>query len=225
MAITDWDISERPREKLIDKGAQALSDAELLAIFLRTGTRGKTAIDLARELIAHAGSLTKLLQLELEQFCQLKGLGLAKYTQIQAVLEMAKRHLLCQIEKTNILSKPEQTKQYLLSNLASQQREVFACIFLDNKNHIISLEILFYGTINAATVHIREIIKSSIKHNAAALILAHNHPSGNVTPSLEDKKITREIISAMQLIDVKVLDHVIIGSNHQTLSFAESGFI
>ena len=122
MAITDWDISERPREKLIDKGAQALSDAELLAIFLRTGTRGKTAIDLARELIAHAGSLTKLLQLELEQFCQLKGLGLAKYTQIQAVLEMAKRHLLCQIEKTNILSKPEQTKQYLLSNLANLAR-------------------------------------------------------------------------------------------------------
>lgn len=225
MAITDWDKNERPREKLINKGANALSDAELLAIFLRTGTKGKTAIDLARDLIAHAGSLNGLLQLGLEEFCQLKGLGLAKYTQIQAVLEMARRHLLCELEQTDLLTKPEQTKNYLLSHLAPYQQEVFACIFLDNKNYIITFAVLFYGTINTATIHIREIVKSTIKHNAAAIILAHNHPSGEVKPSAEDKRITKEIISAMNLIDVRVLDHVIVGNPNRTFSFSEHGLI
>ena len=225
MAIKDWDKSERPREKLISRGPQALSDAELLAIFLRTGIRGKTAIDLARELIQQAGSLNKLLQYNLEQFCQMKGLGIAKYTQIRATLEIARRYLLHQLQETNILSKPEQTRQYLLSHLAHEEREVFACIFLNNRNHILGFETLFYGTINAATVHIREIMKSAIRHNAAGLILAHNHPSGNVTPSHADKKLTQQIIQAMQYMDMRVLDHMIIGSNHQTYSFQEHQLI
>ena len=225
MAIKDWDKSERPREKLLHKGAEALSDAELLAIFLRTGTRGKTAIDLARELIQAAGSLNMLLQYDLEQFCQMKGLGMAKFTQIQAALEIAQRYLLNQLEHTNILTKPEQTRQYLLSQLAHEQREVFACIFLDNKNHIITFETLFYGTINTTTVHIREIVKSALRHNAAGIILAHNHPSGNTNPSASDKHLTRQIMQAMQLVDVRVLDHLIIGSNHHTFSFSEHQLI
>jgi len=224
MSITDWPEQERPREKLLSRGAQALSDAELLAIFLRTGTKGLSAVDLARQLLLQFGSLNALMHTNQADFCKGHGLGDAKYVQLQAVLEMSRRYLHESISNKSTLNNPEETKRFLQSRLAGQQREVFACLFLDNKHQVISFDILFYGTIDGASVYPREVVKSTLKHNAAAVIFAHNHPSGDPEPSQADINITRQLTEALKLIDVRVLDHIIIGLA-STSSLAELGHI
>ncbi|MFA7554583.1 MAG: DNA repair protein RadC [Spongiibacteraceae bacterium] len=224
MAITDWPAAERPREKLLAKGAQALSDAELLAIFLRTGAPGITAVDLARELLGDFGSLRSLLKASSRDFCRGRGLGLAKFTQLQAVLEMSRRHLQEALERGDSLTSPQLTRQYLLSCLRDQQQEQFGCLFLDSQHRVIKFETLFYGTIDAACVYPREVVKRSLQHNAAALILAHNHPSGVAEPSQADQRITERLIKALALVDIRVLDHFVVGDG-ELVSFAERGLI
>ena len=224
MAITDWPSGERPREKLLQRGAEALSDAELLAIFLRTGVAGKTAVDLARELLDEYGSLRPLLEADQKRFCKSLGLGSAKYAQLQAVLEMGKRHLQETLKRGISLENPEQTKAYLVSQLREYPHEVFACLFLDNRHRIIQFDKLFQGTINGASVHPREVVKQALHHNAAAVILAHNHPSGVAEPSQADQQITQLLKQALDLVDVRVLDHIIVGDG-ETVSLAERGML
>ncbi len=223
MAITDWAAEDRPREKLLDKGAHALTDAELLAIFLRTGIKGKTAVDLARDLLQETGGLTHLLSADEKRFCQSKGLGKAKYVQMQAVVEMSRRYLQEKIERGDAMSNVSDVKNYLQTRLQSYPFEVFACLFLDNKHRVIEFEELFKGTIDAASVHPREVVRRVIHHNAAAIILAHNHPSGVAEPSQSDQLITHKLKDALSLIDVRVLDHFVVGD--EVVSFAERGLL
>lgn len=224
MAITDWPVSERPREKLLSFGPDALSDAELLAIFLRTGCAGKSAVDLARDLLTEFKGLRSLLEADKATFCQAKGLGDAKYSQLQAVLEMSRRHLKDTLTRGASFSQAKQVKQFLLSQLRHQTREVFAVLYLDSQHRLIAFEELFKGTINSAHVHPREIIKCALRHNAAAVILAHNHPSGIADPSQSDKLITKDIGGALRLLDISLIDHMIVGDGSVT-SFAELGLI
>lgn len=224
MSITEWPAMERPREKLLAHGPQALSDAELLAIFLRTGVIGKSAVDLSRELLADFGSLRALLVADQATFCRHLGLGSAKFAQLQAVLEMAKRHLAQELERSDALTSPELTQRYLLSQLRDRGHEVFACLFLDNQHRVIRYQELFHGTLDGAAVYPREVVKQALALNAAAVILAHNHPSGIAEPSQSDKAITRRLQEAMGLMDIRVLDHLVIGDGY-CVSFAERGWI
>jgi len=224
VSIQDWPEGDRPREKLLAQGAAALSDAELLAIFLRTGIKGKTAVDLARGLLTEFGSLRALLQADCENFTRAKGLGTAKYAQLQAVLEMARRHTFEELDRGDVLTSPEATRIYLSQQLRHYQHEVFACLFLDNQHHILEFEELFRGTIDSASVYPREVVKKALVHNAAAVILAHNHPSGISEPSQADKLITDKLKQALALIDIRVLDHFIIGDGIP-YSFAENGLL
>ena len=224
MTIKDWPAAERPREKLLQMGSAALTDAELLAIFLRTGTIGKTAVDLARELLDQFGSLKALLDADQAHFCLGLGLGSAKYAQLQAVLEMAKRHFKEIIQRGSALTSPEITRAYLSAQLRGYSYEVFGCLFLDNQNRVIQFEELFRGTIDGASVYPREVVKQALYHNAAAIIFAHNHPSGITEPSLADKQITEKLKNALALFDIRVLDHFIIGDG-EPYSFAEHGLI
>lgn len=224
MAIPDWPVSERPREKLLHKGVTTLSDTELLAIFLRTGIAGKSAVDLARELLLHFGSLTNIFAANQDRFCRLPGMGIAKYTQLQAVLEMARRALGEELKNGNAMNSPEMVRDFLRLSLANKQHEVFIGIFLDAKNHTIATEELFSGTLTQTSVYPREIVKRALHHNAAAIIFAHNHPSGIAEPSHADKILTQSLKQALAMIDVKVLDHFIIG-NGTTMSFAEQNLI
>ena len=224
MAITDWPADERPREKLLQKGAAALSDAELLAIFLRTGIPGKTAVDLARDLLEEHGSLRALLDANQQQFCRSKGLGSAKFVQLQAVLEMGRRHLDERLKRGDALSSPAETRRYLSRQLRDYHHEVFACLFLDNRHRVIRFEELFSGTLDGASVYPREVVKRALHHNAAAVILAHNHPSGVAEPSQADHHITHQLKEALALVGVRVLDHIIIGDGEQ-VSLAERGII
>jgi DNA repair protein RadC len=222
--ITDMPLEDRPREKLLQRGAQALTNVELLAIFLRTGTRGKTALDLAQDLLREFGDLRSLLSADQVQFCQAKGLGDAKYVQLQACVEMSRRYLRECLERGDVLSSPEDTRNFLMSELSGRTYEVFACLFLDNKHRVIKFEELFYGTIDGASVYPREVVRRALQHNAAALILAHNHPSGIAEPSQADIAITRKLKEAMSLIDVRVLDHLVIGDGY-SVSLAERGLV
>jgi len=224
MAITDWPSAERPREKLLLYGPSTLSDAELLAIFLRTGCAGKSAVDLARDLLTDFQGLRSLLESDKNTFCKAKGLGDAKYSQLQAVLEMSRRHLKDTLTRGASFNHANQVKQFLMSQLRHQQREVFAVLYLDSQHCLIAFEELFQGTINSAHVHPREIAKSALKHNAAAVILAHNHPSGVAEPSQSDQLITKDICNALNLLDISVIDHMIVGDSKVT-SFAELGLI
>lgn len=223
MSIAQWPVDERPREKLLQRGSDALSDAELLAIFLRTGIKGKSAVDLARDLLNDFGSLRELLCANQFDFCQHAGLGPAKFSQLQAVLEMAKRHLYEQLERGNALENPSATKAYLASQLRSYQHEVFAGLFLDNRHRVIQFEELFTGTIDGASVYPREVVKKAMNCNAAAVIFAHNHPSGVSEPSQADRNITQRLRDALELVDVRVLDHIIVGDD--LISFAERGYL
>ncbi|HIJ21963.1 MAG TPA: DNA repair protein RadC [Gammaproteobacteria bacterium] len=225
MAITDWPEGERPREKLLQRGAQSLSDAELLAIFLRTGLPGKSAVDLARELLERFGGLRQLLEADHSTFCSAKGLGDAKYAQLQATLEMSCRHLKAQLSKGDVLTSPQLTRSYLSSRLRGYPQEVFAALYLDNQHRVITFETLFTGTIDGASVHPREVVRSALQHNAAALIFAHNHPSGVAEPSASDRSITQTLKEALSLVDIRVLDHIIIGDGESTTSFAERGIL
>ncbi len=221
--ISDWPMDERPREKLLDRGANTLSDAELLAIFLRTGTRGLTAVDMARQLLDEFGGLKPLLDASEADFCRHRGLGRAKYAQLQAVLEMARRHLFEQIQRGDALRSPNDTRDYLAAELCACPHEVFACLFLDSRNRVLAFEKLFFGTIDGASVHPREVVRRAIDINAAAVIFAHNHPSGVAEPSAADRQITQRLKDALALIEVRVLDHMIVGD--EVVSFAERGLI
>lgn len=225
MPISDWPEDERPREKLLTKGASSLSNAELLAIFLRTGTRGKTAVDLSRDLLSEFnGRLRNIIEADADDFCKIKGVGIAKYTHIQAAGELGKRCLEEKMEGKDVISSPEDTKNFVLARLRGYPQEVFACLFLDSQHQVICFEEMFSGTINSANVYPREVVKKVLEKKATAVIFAHNHPSGLVKPSTADKKITRRLQDALNLIDVRVLDHLIIGDN-ETFSFAEAGLI
>jgi DNA repair protein RadC len=224
MAITDWPLQERPRERLLTYGAATLSDAELLAIFLRTGVRGKTAVDLARELVSHFGGLRGLLDSSQDDFCQQYGLGVAKFAQLQAVLEMSRRHLYETVQKNNNIENPDDVRNYLTSHLRHYQHEVFACLFLDNRHRVISFEEITHGTLNSAHVHPREVVKRALHKNAAAVILAHNHPSGVTEPSRADRELTQQMKKALELVDVRLLDHIIVGEG-PCASLAEMGWI
>jgi DNA repair protein RadC len=224
MAISDWPEAERPREKLLSRGAEALSDAELLAIFLRTGAPGLSAVDLARQLLGHFGSLRALLSASQQQFCAAKGLGPASFVQLQAVLEMSRRHLSEELDRSEVLSNPDLTRRYLSACLRDESREVFACLFLDSQHRVICYQPLFFGTIDAASVYPREVVKACLSFHAAAVIFAHNHPSGVAEPSQADRRITDRLRDALALVDIRVLDHFVVGDG-EVLSFAERGLL
>lgn len=224
MAIRDWPEAERPREKLLQKGAASLSDAELLAIFLRIGVKGKSAIDLARQMLKEFGGLRALLSASQEELCATSGMGPAKYAQLQAGLEMARRHLGEALERGKPLTDPAATRKYLLAKLRDMPHEVFACLYLDNRHRVIQFEELFRGTIDGASVPPREVVRAALKHNAAALIFAHNHPSGVAEPSDADRRLTRRLSDALGLVDIRVLDHFVVGDG-DVVSFAERGWL
>ncbi len=224
MPISNWPAQERPREKLLEKGPTALSDAEILAIFLRTGREGLSAVGLARELLEHYKGLRQLIDADEKQFCQIKGLGPVKYAQIQAAIELGRRYLQSELEIGDAFTSPEQTREFLTLKLRAYPYEVFSCLYLDNRHRLLSFDELFRGTIDSAQVHAREVVRAALKHNAAAVILSHNHPSGVAEPSQSDINLTQELKKALQLVDVRVLDHLIIGSG-EAISLAERGLI
>lgn len=224
MTIKDWPEQERPREKLLNLGPSALSDAELLAIFLRTGIKGKSAVDLARELLRDFGGLRPLLVAEQQEFCRHLGLGPAKFVQLQAVLEMAKRHLAEQLNRSHALTSPSLTREFLQAQLRDLDYEVFACLLLDNQHRVLKYSELFRGTIDGAAVYPREVVKLALSHGAAAIILVHNHPSGIAEPSQADRAITERLKKALDLVDIRVLDHLIVGDGYCE-SFAERGWL
>ncbi len=224
MSIKDWPAQERPREKLLAQGAQALTDAELLAIFLRTGVAGKSAVDLARQLLGEFGSLRALLEADLAAFSAHLGLGPAKYSQLQAVLEMGRRHLAEGLKRNSALESPQQVRDYLKARLRHEPHEVFGCLFLDTRHRVLAFEALFHGTIDGASVYPRQVVKRALAHNAAAVILTHNHPSGIAEPSQADRLLTTRLKDALALVDVRVLDHFIVGDG-EPLSMAEYGWL
>ncbi|MFQ3323650.1 MAG: DNA repair protein RadC [Pseudomonadales bacterium] len=222
MSIINWPVDERPREKLIQKGPQALSDAELLAIFLRTGIKGKSAVDVARDLLTYFGSLRKMLDATLDEMCLAPGVGIAKCVQLQAALEMSRRYQLQSLSNANVLTSPQLTRDYLTSCLRHRQQEVFLVLLLNSQHGVIASEELFVGTIDAASVYPREVVKLVMQHNAAAVIFAHNHPSGIAEPSQADIRITKRLSAALELVDVRVLDHMVVGEG-EVVSLAERG--
>jgi DNA repair protein RadC len=224
MSIRQWPDSERPREKLLQRGAQALSDAELLALLLGSGTRGRSAVELARALIAEFGSLRNLLTAEAKRCLAQAGIGPARYAILNAAVELARRHFREALRLGSALTSPEATRNFLIAQLRDRPYEVFCCLYLDNRHRLIAFEELFRGTIDRAGVHPREVLRQTLIHNAAAVILAHNHPSGVLEPSQADELITRRLKDALALVDVRVLDHFIIGDGH-CYSFSESGLL
>jgi DNA repair protein RadC len=224
MPITDWPVDDRPREKLLAKGPAALSDAELIAIFLRTGMRGKSAVDLARDALGRFGSLSALFAADAGALAAVPGLGAAKSAQLQAVLEMARRALREKLERGSALSSPQAVRDYLRLRLQERPHEVFVGVFLDAQNRVLAVEELFRGTLTQTSVYPREVVKRALHHNAAALIFAHNHPSGVAEPSRSDEALTQALRQALALVDVKVLDHFVIGAG-AAMSFAERGLL
>jgi DNA repair protein RadC len=224
MSIRDWPLAERPREKLLEQGAVSLSDAELLAIFLRTGVSGMSAVELARHLLKRFGSLRALFEAELPVFALELGLGPAKYAQLQAVLEMGRRHLAERLQRGGALESPQLVRDYLKSKLRHEPHEIFACVFLDAKHRVLAYEPLFHGSVDSASVYPRQVVKRALAHNAAALILCHNHPSGVTDPSEADRQLTRRLKAALAIVDVRVLDHIIIGEG-EPLSMLEHGWM
>ncbi len=223
MSIRQWPATERPREKLLARGASALSDAELLAIFLRTGLPGTSAVELARFLLQQFGSLRDLLTADRHEFCSHKGLGTAKFVQLQAAMEISRRHLAESLQRGNCLSSPQLTASYLRAMLRDLPHEQFTCLMLDNRHRVITTRTLFRGTINGASVYPREVVKQALADNAAAVILAHNHPSGVSEPSQADIQITHRLRDALALVDIRVLDHVIVGDD--VSCFSERGLL
>jgi len=224
MAITDWPEGERPREKLLERGAAALSDAELLAIFLRVGVTGKSAVDLARDLVQHFGGLTRLFNAGPAEFSAFPGMGPAKYAQLQAVLEMARRALGEDMKRGDALNSPRAVRDYLRLLLGGRNHEVFMALFLDAQNRVLSSEELFRGTLTQTSVYPREIVVRALHHNAAGVILAHNHPSGVAEPSQADRWLTDQLKAALGLVDVKVIDHFIVAGS-EGFSFCERGWL
>ena len=223
MAISDWPVAERPRERLLAHGAAVLSDAELLAVFLRSGIRGKSAVELARELLAGLNGLGGLMASP-ENLHGVKGLGPAKKAQLAAVMEVARRCLRQSLQSGGALTSPGAVRDYLRLAIAEREHEVFVCLWLDAKHRVISCQELFRGTLTQTSVYPREIVKAGLKANAAAVIFAHNHPSGVAQPSQADELLTRNLREALALVEVKVLDHFIVAGS-QALSFAERGLL
>lgn len=224
MSIKLWPVNERPREKLLEQGAAILSDSELLAIFLRTGVAGCSAVELARRLLNEFGGLRQLLEAEQKEFTSHIGLGPAKYAQLQAVLEMGRRHLAATIKRESALESPQAVKDYLKAQLRHEPHEVFGCLFMDTKHRALAFEVLFRGTIDGASVYPRQVVKRALAHNAAAIILTHNHPSGVAEPSQADRNLTQKLKDALALIDVRILDHFIVGDG-EPLSMLEYGWM
>lgn len=224
MAISDWPAAERPREKLIELGAEALSDAELLAIFLRVGVVGKSAVDLARDLLNQFGSLNGIFAATEQALSQVHGIGTSKYVQLQAIFEMSRRALTEQLQVRDVLNSPQAVRDYLVLKLGALGKEVFFVLFLDTQNRLLAAEELFSGTLMQTNVYPREVIKRALHHNASAVIFAHNHPTGVVQQSHADEMLTKELQQALQFVDVRVLDHFIVAGN-QTLSFKERGLL
>ena len=222
MAIPQWPRNQRPREKLLIQGAKALSNAELLAIFLRTGVQGMSAIDLAEALLDRFGGLGPLLKADQDSFCAAKGLGPAKYCQLQATLELTKRYLEEQLKQSPIFTKPKQVEDYLAVQMKDYQREVFSVLLLDTRHQLLGYHEIFHGTIDTTSVHPREVVRLALQKNAAAIIVAHNHPSGVADPSQSDIAITQRLKAALELVDIRLLDHFIIGQGEIT-SLADLG--
>jgi DNA repair protein RadC len=220
MSIADWPEDDRPREKLLARGANALTDAELLAIFLRTGTKGKSALDLATDLLNEFGDLRSLLSASQHRFCEAKGLGPAKFVQLQACLELSRRYLKRCMQRGTVIQHSEDVRNYLIGELSGRLDEVFGCLFLDNKNRVIRFEELFQGTLDSANVYPRVVARRALELNAAAIILTHNHPSGVAEPSRADIAITHTLQKALQLFNIRLLDHLIIGDGY-AVSLAE----
>ncbi len=226
MAISDWPVGERPRERLLAHGPQALSDAELLAIYLRVGVRGRSAVDLARELLQrHDGRLSKLATAPLAQLSSLPGIGQAKAAQLQASFELARRALAEDMSERDNFSSPALVRDWLRLQLAAQQREIFMALWLDAQNRLLLAETLFTGTLTQTSVYPREVVKRALDTNAAAVILAHNHPSGLAEPSNADQLLTTTLQQALALVEVRLLDHFIVAGSVQPLSFAERGLL
>ena len=224
MAITDCPAAERPREKLIELGADALSDAELLAIFLRVGVTGKSAVDLARDLLTKFGSLNGIFAATEHELSQVHGIGSSKYVQLQAIFEMSRRALNEQLQSRDVLNSPQAVRDFLVLKLGSLTKEVFLVLFLNTQNHLVATEEMFTGTLTQTNVYPREVIKRALHHNAAAVIFAHNHPTGTAQQSIADELLTKQLKQALALVDVRVLDHFIVAGNN-TLSFAEKGLL
>lgn len=225
MAITDWPTDERPREKLLARGAQALTDAELLAIFLRVGIKGQSAVDLARTLLGRFGKVNRLCNASADEFSSIPGMGLAKYAQLQAVMELARRALAERLTESHLFSSPADLKNWLQLRMAHLPHETFCILLLDVRHRLIEAVDLFRGTLNQTSVYPREVVKLVLRHNAASVIFAHNHPSGGREPSSADESITRDLRDALALIDVKVLDHFIVPAHGEPLSFTERGLL
>ena len=224
MAIRDWPRDERPREKLLDKGPAALSDAELLAILLRTGTPGSSALDLARDVLKSFRGLRKFIAADRRRFCAVPGLGVARFAELQAAVEISRRQLTESLKAGPSLASPRATCDFLSAKLRDLEHEVFCCLYLDKRHRLIEYEELFRGTIDGASVHPREIVKLALQRNSAAVIVAHNHPSGIAEPSQADELITHRVKEALGLVDIRLLDHIIVGDG-VSVSFAERGLI
>jgi DNA repair protein RadC len=224
MPIKHWPQEDRPREKLLAKGEAALTDAELIAIFLNTGTKGRTALDIAKELVMEYGGLKKLLRVPATTLIAKHGMGRVKYAALRAAVELGRRYLQEQLPVGTVLNNSRATQQFLADRMRENNNEVFACLFMDNHFRMICFEELFHGTINEANIYPREIVRRGLAHNAAKIILAHNHPSGKANPSAADQEVTQLIKQALSLVDIEVVDHVIIG-NPGNFSFAEAGLV
>lgn len=226
MAITDWPEGERPRERLLKHGPQALSDAELLAIYLRVGVRGKSAVDLARDLLLRfEGQLARLVEAPVAQLATVPGIGQAKAAQLKASFELARRALAQEMTARDTFASPGAVREWLRLKLAGRPHEVFMALWLDAQNRLLAAEELFRGSLTATSVYPREVVKAGLGHNAAAVILAHNHPSGVAEPSLADEALTRALKDGLALVDIKVLDHFVVAGTAPPLSFAERGLL
>ena len=224
MHISDWPAPERPREKLLGRGAGALSDAELLAIFLGSGLRGQDAVATARELLARHGPLRRLLEHTPAELAKLHGLGPARACRLAAALELCNRYLAAGLERGEALSDPHAAGRYFAQRLRGQPQEVFACLFLDARHRALAFEELFHGTVDGAEVHPREVVRRALAHNAAAVIAGHNHPSGNPEPSAADRAVTARLKQSLSLVDVRLLDHFVIGDG-APVSLAARGWV
>jgi DNA repair protein RadC len=222
--IHQWPESERPREKLLERGPQALSDAELVALLLGSGTKGRSAVDLARTLLGEFGSLREMLSADWPRWKGKFGIGKARYAALMASTEIARRHLREPLRTTSVLTAPDPTRQFLLAQLRDRQYEVFCCLFLDNRHRLLAFEEIFRGTIDGANVHPREVVRQTLLHNAASVIVAHNHPSGSIEPSEADEGVTRRLRQALALVDVRLLDHLVVGDG-KCFSFSEHGLL
>ncbi|MCG2582760.1 DNA repair protein RadC [Massilia sp. TS11] len=224
MSIQDWPAASRPRERLLAEGARALSDAELLAIFLRVGVRGRNAVEFARALLQQFGSLHALLHADHDAIAAVHGLGLAKYAELQAAHELARRAAAEVLRTGDMISSPEDAKHFLRLTLSHREYESFYVLFLDARHRLLAYKEMFRGTLTHTSVYPREVVKATLAHNAAALMLAHNHPSGSPEPSESDLLLTRALVQALALIDVRILDHFVV-AGPQVHSFAEHGQI